>query len=307
MTGLHDRLADYLSVRRGLGFKLERAGLLLADFVTFMDREGATNITTALALAWAADVQGGANWRAGRLVVVRGFAQYVQAIDPATEVPPADLLPREGRRAAPFIYSEVDILGLMSASQGLRTRIRRSTYATLIGLLAVTGMRVGEAIQLDRSDISWKDGVLMVRNAKLGKSRLVPLHSTTVQALHEYARLRDESVTCPRNDSFFVTPTGTRLLYCNVQSTFSRLTRAAGIQPRSQRCRPRLHDLRHTFTVRSVMGWYRDGLDVPAKLPILSTYLGHTNPRATYWYLSGTPELLGLAAQRLQASLGELP
>lgn len=199
MTGLHDTLADYLAVRRALGFKLERSGLLLADFLRFMDREGASTITTALAVAWATDVRGGANWRADRLGVVRGFAQHLQAIDPTTEVPPPDLLPREGRRAAPFIYSDADILGLMAATQSLRTRIRRSTYATLIGLLAVTGLRVGEAIQLDRSDINWDAGVVTVRNAKFGKSRLVALHSTTVQALHEYDHLREELVPreCP--------------------------------------------------------------------------------------------------------------
>lgn len=307
MIGLRDALADYLAIRRALGFKLERSALLLADFVWFMEREGASTITTALAVSWATNVSGGANWRVDRLGVVRRFAQYLAAIDSATEVPPSNLLPCEGRRATPFIYSDADILGLMAAAtRSLRTRIRRCTYATLIGLLAVTGMRVGEVIQLDRSDINWGDGVLTVRNAKFGKSRLVVLHSTTISALHDYGRVRDEMVPHPRDPNFFVTPVGTRLLYCNVQWTFSRLTRTAGIQPRSSQCRPRLHDLRHTFAVRTVAGWYRDGLDVEAKLPLLSTYLGHTTPRDTYWYLSATPDLLGLAAQRLQRSLGDL-
>ncbi len=307
MSTLQQAIADYLAVRRALGFKLRRPELLLTDFARFMDRAGVDTITTALALAWATNVSGGANWKADRLGVVRGLASYLKAFDQDTEIPPADLLPREGRRATPFIYSEADIVSLMGAANHLHSRIRQRTYATLIGLLAATGMRVGEAIRLDRRDIDWSDGTLTIRKTKFDKSRLLVLHPTTIAALRAYDHLRDRLVPHQTDPSFFVSQTGTRLLYCNVQWTFGRLVQQANIAPRSARCRPRLHDLRHTFAVRTVLGWYRDGLDAATRLPLLSTYLGHTNPRDTYWYLSATPELLGVAAERLARQLGDLP
>lgn len=307
MSTLKEAIADYLAVRRALGFKLRRAELLLADFARYMEIAGAHTVTTELAVAWATKVSGGANWKAARLGVVRGFAGYRKALDPCTEVPPADLLPRQGRRATPFIYSEADIVRLMQAANSLHSRIRRCTYFTLIGLLAVTGMRVGEAIRLDHRDIDWNDMTLTIRKTKFDKSRLIVLHPTTVAALHAYDCLRNELIPHPPDPSFFVSQAGTRLLYCNVQWTFVRLVRLANVAPRSARCRPRLHDLRHTFAVRTALGWYRDGVDAAARLPLLSTYLGHTTPRDTYWYLSATPELLSVAANRLERQLGDLP
>lgn len=195
----------------------------------------------------------------------------------------------------------------MQAANSLHSRIRRCTYFTLIGLLAVTGMRVGEAIRLDHRDIDWNDMTLTIRKTKFDKSRLIVLHPTTVAALHAYDCLRNELIPHPPDPSFFVSQAGTRLLYCNVQWTFVRLVRLANVAPRSARCRPRLHDLRHTFAVRTALGWYRDGVDAAARLPLLSTYLGHTTPRDTYWYLSATPELLSVAANRLERQLGDLP
>ncbi len=306
MSLLRQGLEDYLSVRRSLGFKLERASRLLPDFIAFMEREGATTITTVLALAWATNTMESVNWRAVRLDIVRGFARYLQAVDPKTEVPPAGLLPRRNDRAMPYIYTDAEIAALMAAAQTLRPHIRPATYATLIGLLAVTGMRVGEAIHLDREDVDPEHGVLVVWSTKFGKSREVALHPSTVAALETYSLRRDEFIPHPISPSFFVSRAGTRLIRNNVEFTYSYLIRQAGIQRASRRCRPRLHDFRHTFAVRTVLDWYREGADVAARLPLLSTYLGHVDPISTYWYLSATPELLALASERLQHGLGEL-
>jgi integrase len=245
------------------------------------------------------------NWRAARLDVVRGFARYVQAVDPFTEVPPARLLPRCNARAAPHIYSAAEVSALIAATGRMRLRIGRCTYATLIGLLAVTGMRAGEAINLDRDDIDWEHGFLTVRTTKFGKSREVALHPTSVAALAAYSRRRDELIPHPKSPSFFISRDGTRLLHTDVNRTFRHLVRDAGLKGLSYRSRPRLHDFRHSFAVATLLDWYRDGLDVAARLPLLSTYLGHVDPISTYWYLSATPELLALAAERLPDRRGK--
>jgi integrase len=210
-------------------------------------------------------------------------------------------------RATPYLYSETDIAELMKATGALRPPLRSATYATFIGLLAVTGMRVGEALRLDRDDLDEANGLLTVRNSKFGKSREVPLHPSTVEALQTYARLRDQLFSPAAGPSFFLSMAGTRLIYNCFHFTFLRLLRSAGLQRRSPSCRPRPHDLRHTFAVRTLLGWYRAGLDVEAQMPLLSTYLGHFHPRDTYWYLSATPELLTLASQRLEHAWGDLP
>jgi len=304
MSGLGQCLEDYLAVRRAVGFKLVRESYLLADFIGFMEREGATIVTTQLAIAWATQTKESMNWRADRLDAVRGFARYLQVFDPNTEVPPAGLLPRCSSRAMPYIYDDAEVAALLAAAQTIRSRLGRCTYATLIGLLAVTGMRVGEAIRLDRDDVDWEHAVLTVRTTKFGKSREVALHATAVAALAAYSRRRDELIPCRTSPSFFASQAGTRLQHSNVNHTYRYLVRAAGLQPASPRCRPRLHDFRHTFAVRTVLDWYRDGGDVAARLPLLSTYLGHVDPISTYWYLSGTPELLALASQRMQNRFG---
>jgi integrase len=308
MSALATALAEYLTIRRRLGFKLGRHGQLLRDFVAYLDEQGATNVTTELATAWARRPAGAhPSWWGARLSVVRVFARYLQTIDPATEVPPADILPARSQRAAPYLYSRSDIDALMAAARRLNSEHRALTYTTLIGLLAVTGMRIGEAIRLDLDDVDWSEGSLTIRESKFGKSREVVLHSTTVEALSAYARERQQLRPRPRTPSFFVSLAGTRLIYNNVHFTFHELVEEAGIGPRSPRCRPRPHDLRHTFAVNTLLAWYRDGLDVPSRMHLLSAYLGHLDPANTYWYLSATPELLGLAGQRLERTLGTLP
>ncbi len=192
----------------------------------------------------------------------------------------------------------------MAAAGTLRSPLRAATYQTLIGLLAVTGLRVGEAIRLDRDDIDWNQGLLIVRNSKFGKSREIPLHETAVRALRDYSRERDQLYRAPSVPAVFISTAGTRLLYCNVNWTFLRLVHRAGLKPRSGSCRPRLHDLRHSFAVRTLLEAHQSGSDVKVRLSLLSTYLGHVDPAATYWYLSAAPELLALAGHRLDDHLG---
>ena len=308
MKSLRKALNEYLAVRRALGFKLERNGRLLPDFIAYLERHGARAITTQLALAWARQPPDGhLAWWAARLSIVRGFAKHLQAIDPRTEVPPSDLLPCRTRRAIPYLYSEQDIARLTGAARQLRHPLRAATYSTFFGLLAVTGMRIGEAIRLDRQDVDWTNRLLVIRNSKFGKWREVPLHSSTVDALRAYARLRGRIGVRPRSPGFFLSTVGTRLIYMNTHTTFRKLVRTIGLEPRSGRCRPRAHDLRHAFAVRTLLDWYRAGVDVQARLPALSTYLGHVAPSSTYWYLSAAPELLALAAQRLEPVQRELP
>jgi integrase len=287
-------------VRRALGSKLESHGRLLADFVAYLEAAGAATVTTELALAWAKlpGEDAHPSYLGRRLCTVRGFARHLQAFDPATEVPPTQLLPLRACRAVPYLYSDRDIAALVGAARALGPQLRALTYETLIGLLFATGMRIGEAIRLNRSDIDLDEGLVTVWHSKFDKSRELPLHPSTVAALRAYASERDRLCPGPKEPSFLVSQAGTRLVYVTVQHTFARLIRQAGIQARSQRCRPRLHDLRHSFACRVLLGWYRDGVDIDAHLPVLSTYLGHRDPSGTYWYLSAVPELLSLAAER---------
>ena len=301
MSGLNQAVEDYLTTRRALGFKLERHGRLLPHLVGYLERAGAATVTTELALAWATQSEGHPDESAKRLSVARGFARYLQTLDSNAEVPAADLLARQQRRASPYLYSYADVVALMAATSTLRFPLRSATYRTLIGLLAVTGMRVGEAIGLVRDDLDWSHRRLIIREGKFGASRELPLHPSTIDALEMYAQLRDQCWPQPKSP-FFISMAGTRLIHENVHWTFRRLVRHVGLQPRSASCRPRIHDLRHTFAVNTLIDWYRSGVDVAAWMPRLSTYLGHAAPAWTYWYLSATPELLSLAATRLDQS-----
>jgi integrase len=305
MSPLRHALVDYLRIRRALGYKLERPEKLLHQYLDYLDTIDAEVVTVADAVAWARLPGGSPYWWAFRLSAVRGFARYLHALDPAHEVPAADLLPRQPPRAIPYLYSEAEIAALMAASSRLRGSMRQATYRTLLGLLSVTGMRVGEAIRLDRKDVDFGHGVITVCDSKFGKSRLLPLHPSTVAALRRYQRLRNSKQQArAASEAFFVSAAGTRLRYCNVHATFRQLRSAAGLDVRSSRCRPRIHDLRHAFAVRTLLEWYRDEVEVQARLPLLSTYLGHVHPRDTYWYLQAAPELLQLAADRLERSRG---
>lgn len=305
MSGLLSReVADYLAVRRSLGYRMARPEKLLPQLAGYLERAGAATVTAEHALAWAVLPGGSPSWHAYRLAVARGFAAWLATTDPAAEIPPAGLIPARKRRATPYLYADGEVTALIAAAESLRRPLRTQTYRTLIGLLASTGMRVGEAIGLDRGDADLGNGTLTIRNGKNGKSRMVPLHDTAARALSDYLRARDRLCPDPaRSQALLISPPGTRLLYCNVHATWKKLAAAAGLRPRSGNCRPRIHDLRHTFAVRAILDAYDAGQDGQVTLTLLSTYLGHANPKATYWYLTASPELMAAAGQRLDAWL----
>lgn len=306
MTHLQTAAEDYIAIRRNMGFKFEDAANLLLDFVGRLNGVGSDVITTAAAVSWAQSVGGHPNWWGKRLSVVRGFARHLQGLEPGHEVPPTGMFPTRSLRATPYLYEDEDVVRLMVAARSLRIRSWARTIETVIGLLAVTGMRVGEVVHLDLADVDWAEGILTVRSGKFGKSRQVPLHGSTVTALRAYSEQRARPGCQVRTNAFFVSVFGDRLNYGSVHKTFHRLVRDLGPNRLSAHHGPRLHDLRHTFAVRTLLAWYRDGGDVARRLHLLSTYLGHADPAATYWYLSAAPELLGLAAERIEPVEGEL-
>jgi integrase/recombinase XerD len=302
MTVLRQALEQYLATRQALGFKLRGYGSRLSDFVAYVDQVGAATITSELALAWATKPQNvhPYTWSV-RLSIVSGFARYLKTLDPACEVPPADLLTHRRRpRPEPYLYSDADVLALLDACSRLSPLLRAATYRTLFGLLAVSGLRVGEAIHLDRNVVDFERGLVVVWQGKFRKSREVPLQPSTVEALHAYRQRSDQLRPRRKQASFFISTVGTRLCESAVHGTFAQLVRWAGLEPKSASCRPRIHGLRHTFAVATLLGWYRAGDDVMAKVPLLSTYLGHAGPVATYWYLQATPDLLAQAVGRLE-------
>ena len=303
MSALRAAAGEYLAMRRTLGFKLTTQGQHLMSFVCFCEERSADHVTAGLALEWATRTAKGSGsevYQARRLDVVRIFARHLQALDPATEVPADDVLARRYLRIPPYLYSPLEIAALMSAADALRPALRTATWRTLIGLLSVTGMRQGEACRLRRDDADLEAGTLLITDSKFGKSRLVFLHPTAIAALRGYEQARDQAFPEPGAATFLVNSRGGPLDGNNIQHTFAVLVAAAGIQAPPGRRAPRLHDLRHAFTVATMLDWYRDGGDVQARLPLLSTWLGHVDPKSTYWYLQAVPELLALAASRLE-------
>ncbi len=305
MTALSRSLQEYLALRRALGTQLTGPEFHLRRFVEFADRAGAEVITTDLALRWAtAPGKASAATRAGRLGDVRRFAAWLSAIDPRTEIPPKDLLPHRYRRKPPYIYSDQEIVRILGEAARLASPsgLRALTYATLFGLLAVTGLRLSEALGLDRDDVDLEGGVLAVRHAKFHKSRFVPLHDSTCAALRRYARKRNRLLPRPTTPAFFVAERGTRVTGFSAEYTFAVVSRAVGLRPPTEANRhgrgPRLHDMRHRLAVRTLVRWYREGKDVERELPKLTTYLGHAHVADTYWYLEAVPELLQLASER---------
>lgn len=298
---LRRRIEQYLTVRRAVGYKLVENEHLLRQFIAYLEQTGAATITTDAAVAWATQPIGAKpTWWRRRLSVVRGFARHLHALDPTCQVPPAGLLRCFPNRPVPHLYSDDEIHALMRAASTMsRQPLRAATYRTLIGLLVVTGLRVGEAVRLDREHIDLDTGVLTIVDSKYGKSRQVLLHTSTIAALRGYARLRDQTVGAVGAPAFFVSTRG-RLLVNTIDYTFAELRQTAGIRTSPGDPSPRVHDLRHSFAVGTLLGWYRAGADVQAQLPLLSTWLGHISPASTYWYLQAVPELLALAAQRLE-------
>jgi integrase/recombinase XerD len=303
MSELSGHVEDYLRLRRALGFKLERAGHLLPQLVAYLEAAGAATVTSELAIAWAR-LPGHTqpNHWAQRLAIARGFARYLQALDPATEVPPPGVFPTRRHRPTPFLWSQRDICRLLEGTRALRPALRAATYEALFGLLATCGMRVGEAVGLDRDDVDLRAGVITIRHAKFDRPRLVPLHPTVTEALSRYTTERDRLCPRPRARAYFVSSAGTRLDRSGVAKTLRTITTSLGM--RTESVHPRAHDLRHSFAVDTLIRWQRSGLSVDEHIATLSTYLGHVSPADTYWYLSASPELMGLAAQRLHTRYG---
>lgn len=305
MSDFGGALQEYLALRRSLGALLHGPEFHLRRFVEFLEREGAEVITTELALRWvSAPGRASLATRAARLGDVRRFAAWLSASEPGTEIPPRDLLPQRHRRTPPYIYSDAEIARLIDAAARLPspTGLRARTYATLFGLIAVTGLRLAEAVALDRDDIDLDNGVLAVRRGKFGKARFVPLHDTSRDALRGYARTRDRLRPRPATPALFIAEHRRRVTSWSARYTFAVISRAIGLREPTLDNRhghgPRIHDLRHRLAVRTLIRWYREGRDVERELPKLATYLGHAHINDTYWYLQAVPELLQLATER---------
>lgn len=306
MITLQDALPQYVSLRRALGTKLQEPARTLVDFVNFMEHEKAAFITTELALHWAMKPQGvqRATW-GRRLSMVRKFAAWLSTIDSRTEVPPRRLLPDRQRRKPPHIYSDREIEQLMAEAARLPSSsgLRPITYKTLIGLLASTGLRPQEALALNKADVDLETGILSIRQTKFGKSRFVPVDDSTRRALARYAKQRDRLDRRRATEAFLVSERGQRLAPCSTRRTFAALSCAIGLRETARKTRsgrgPRLQDFRHSFVTRRLINWYRAGCDVERELPKLATYVGHADPAHTYWYIQAVPELLQLAAERL--------
>jgi integrase len=307
MTAWRAAVQEYVALRRSLGFRLHDAEKALLAFATFLTQQGATTLTTALALTWAQQptaVQP-TEW-ARRLSVVRGFARHWQAFDPRTEIPPTGLLPYRPRRARPYLYSDAEIRALLDAARRLpcryeRGRLRPWVYYCLFGLLSVAGLRLGEARRLELADVDLETAVLTIRQTKFGKTRLVPLHPSTCQVLADYLRRRHRHWGArPVSSYVFVSSRGHRLDNGTIHRTFYTLSRHIGLRGRGDRHGPRLHDLRHRFASTALWRWYQSGEDPERRLPILSAYLGHVHVSDTYWYLTAWPELMAEARGRLE-------
>jgi integrase/recombinase XerD len=299
MTSLHQALEDYLRTRRQLGFQLKADQRLLENFVAFMQRTGVERITSELAVMWARmPVDAHPHRWSRRLSIVRCFARYVATLDSESEIPSTELLRAHRPRVAPYIYSPAEITALIEAAGQLTPPLRAASYRTVIALMATTGLRLGEALGLDRQDVDLAGGALHVRAGK-PKQREVPLHPTATSALGSYARQRDRRWPSPQSEAFFLNATGDRLAKPEFNYYFAKLIGQIGLEGAGERVRPRPHDLRHTMAVRTLLDWVQAGEDVDRRMPELSTFLGHVQPESTYWYLQAVPELMALVAARL--------
>lgn len=315
MSTLRDYLRDYLALRRALGFRLVESECFLKSFCTFMENRGETIVTAQLALDWATAPAGirPTSW-AGRLTTVRQFTGYLQGFEPRTQIPSTRLLPFRPKRSKPYLYSQHEIRHLMTAAEDMPSRqaLRPWTMRTLVGLLAVTGMRVSEALTMTREDVDLEAGVITVRGSKFSKSRLVPLHPSTSRALARYAQRRDAFLDerdallgqRPRDPNFLLTGRGRKFWVSEVHKSFYAISRAAGLRDPGINRGPRLHDLRHRFATETLLRWSRSGMQIDREMPVLTTYLGHSNISDTYWYLSAHPQLMRHAALRLERRWG---
>jgi len=300
-----DAVNEYLATRRALGYQLLVEGEELRRFAEYAGRIGHDGpITTELAVSWAKLPEGAAPlYWARRLDMVRRLATYQAMNQPGTEIPPKGIFGPSYRRPAPHIYTpeEIEALIQQASRLGPNGGLRPHTYATLFGLLSCTGLRISEALRLSVSDVDLQNGILTITGAKFHKSRLVPLHTTTVEALRDYALHRQTHLPNAVSANFFLTERGTALKYHKTLLTFIELRKNLGWSEGDRP--PRIHDLRHTFAVTTLLNWYRRGEDIGNKVAALATYLGHVHVSDTYWYLSAVPELLAAAGSRFEAYL----
>jgi integrase/recombinase XerD len=303
MSRLRTAAQDYLAMRRTLGFKLTSQGRLLLEFIDYCERHQLDHVDADAALRWATNPPKGGQdrvYHARRLMVVRIFARHLATFDPATEVPREDVLAYHYRRVTPHVFTSDEINELIGAASALQPALRAATWTTLLGLLAVTGLRISEACNLNVEDVDEDSGVVRIVNSKFDKFRQVWLHPTTLDALADYRRQRRRLCPSSTTPALLINSYGSRQQPADAPRTFRELLHTAGIVARPGQRRPRLHDIRHSVAVWTLMDWYRDGGDVQARLPLLSTWLGHADPKSTYWYLQAVPELLTLAAARLE-------
>ncbi|WP_143542738.1 tyrosine-type recombinase/integrase [Rhodococcus qingshengii] len=302
---LEHMVSDYLQVRRSMGYKLTNAEYILGQFVAYLHDHDTETVTVEHALGFAMAPQDKSRrWQALRLSAVR-FARWAHCLDPEIEVPPARLLPARPTRVAPFIYSADQIQDLLGAAGELHPAMRAATYRTLIALMAATGIRTGEVIGLDIDHFDAVAQTLTV-TGKYDKIRMLPLHPTVVDGLTDYLARRERLLPATACPALLISTRGTRLHPSTVHQVFSGLRAHAGLGPVSAKCRPRLHDLRHTFAVSTMLDAYRSGGNPAEVLPLLSTWMGHSEPSDTYWYLSGTAELMAAATQRLESRFDDL-
>lgn len=298
---LRERLDEYLAIRRALGYQLDTLESLAGGFCDWLAGQGKTTFTTADAVAWARlPAEANPVWWGMRLGAVRTFAGYLHATGVDVQVPPRGILPSRSSRAVPFIYSQADLDALLATCPRVFIHgFVADTMRTLTGLLAATGIRIGEALRLTCLEIDTGAGVLLIRHAKNGAARLVPVHPTTIEALVAYRDLPARTRIRPDPDGpLFVSHRGTGYQRSTIEGYFARMVAAAGLRPRG-RARPRVHDLRHTFATEHMTAAYQAGADPQRTLTLLATWLGHTSATHTYWYLTATPDLMALAADRL--------
>lgn len=299
---LRELIADYLRVRRALGYKLQGTERLLFAFADYLEDHAADSVSVEHAVAFAtAPAAASPRWQALRLSAIRLFTRWAHLLDPSIQVPPPRLLPARVTRAAPYLYSDSEITALIAAAAELTPAIRAATMITLVSLMAATGIRTGEALALDVADMDRRAGTLTV-TGKYGKTRLLPLHPSVLDGLHGYLGERDRLLPAAHCPALLVSTRGTRLRAQSVHPTFRALADQVGLIASSSASRPRLHDLRHRFAVSTMLDAYRSGGDPAATLPLLATWLGHADPNDTYWYLTGTAELMAAALDRLHAA-----
>lgn len=305
MKTLRESVTDYLAMRRSMGYKVEGLTKLLTSFVAYSESRGVERVQKEIALEWATSkmkVEVTDALIARRMDAVRIFARHQHALDPATEIPEETVCHRRYRPKAPNVFTQEEINSLVVAALSLGPQFKAKTWQTLIGLLATTGMRPGEAVRLSIDDIDLSTKVIQVLDTKFGKSRLVFLHPSTATVLEQYLRIRADRIGtgAASTPMMLLNSRGTALDANSLNRVFKEVVALSGITNPPGHRPYRLHDLRHTFAVRTLVDWYQQGYDLQQRLPLLSTWLGHVDPASTYWYLHAVPQLLGQAAELLE-------